>query len=156
MDRTSPKRLGRTAEKDRYIASLELEVDSLKDRCASYEEMVKELKLEINKLVVKVTNKKELRKKYNWNVADTSFSDTINKFCKEWLFPRCKFFSGDWMDYSDGRKSLASLVLKHCPLPSGADRQDAWDRVIAPTIAKKYSDMLCNITNNIKRGLEGK
>lgn len=40
--------------------TLELDVGALKERCTVYEKTVKELKLEINKLVVKVTNKMDL------------------------------------------------------------------------------------------------
>ena len=58
----SPTRLSRAAEKDRLIASLELERDALLERCTDYERMVRELKLEINKLVVRAHNKKDLHK----------------------------------------------------------------------------------------------
>ena len=57
------------------------------------------------------------------------------------------------MMYSEERKSLSALVLRHCPIPAGADREDAWDRVVAPTIAKKYADMRCNINNDIRKAL---
>ena len=116
----SPTRLSRAAEKDRLIASLELERDALLERCTDYERMVRDLKLEINKLVVRAHNKKDLRKKFNWNGVDTTYSDGVIKFCKEWLFPRYKFFEDNWMVYSDHRKSLSSLVLKHCAVPDGA------------------------------------
>ncbi len=59
------------------------------------------------------------------------------------------------MIYSEDRRSLSSLVLKHCAVPDGADREDAWDRVVAPTIAKKYADMRCNINNNVRKAFQG-
>ncbi len=151
----SPTRSSRAAEKDRLIASLELERDALLERCTDYERMVRELNLEINKLVVRAHNKKDLRKKFNWNGVDTTYSDGVIKFCKEWLFPRYKFFEDNWMVYSEHRKSLSSLVLKHCAVPDGADREDAWDRVVAPTIAKKYADMRCNINNEVRKAFQG-
>ncbi len=55
--------------------------------------------------------------------------------------------------YSEERKSLSSLVLRHCPIPAGVDREYAWDRVVAPTIVKKYADMRCNINNDICKAL---
>ena len=46
-----------------------------------------ELRLEMNKLVVRVTtSKKDLRKRYNWTKVDWTYLDAIIKFCKEWLF----------------------------------------------------------------------
>ena len=128
-------------EKDRYIAALELEVDALKERCMVYGQTVKELKYEKNKLEVKTHhNKKDLRNKFGWNGNDTTYSDTVINFCKVWLFPRYKFLHGDWMMYSEERKSLSSLVLKQ-------------DRVVAPTVAKKYADMRCNINNDLCKAL---
>jgi hypothetical protein len=46
-------------------------------------------------------------------------------------------------------------VLKHCAVPDGADQEDAWDRVVAPTIAKKYADMRCNINNDVRKAFQG-
>jgi hypothetical protein len=40
--RRSPTRSSRAAEKDRLIASLELERDALLERCTDYEQMVRE------------------------------------------------------------------------------------------------------------------
>ncbi len=54
-----------------------------------------ELRLEMNKLVVRVTTKKDLRKRYNWTKVDWTYSDAIIKFCKEWLFLWYKFFYED-------------------------------------------------------------
>lgn len=152
----SPTRSGRAAEKDRIISLLELERDALMERCATNEKMVRDLKLEMNKLLVRAHNKKDLRKKFNWNGVDTTYSDGVIKFCKEWLFPRYKFLHDDWMIYSEDRKSLSSLVLKHCAVPDGADREDAWNRIVAPTIAKKYADMRCNINNEVRKAFQGK
>jgi hypothetical protein len=70
-------------------------------------------------------------------------------------FPRYKFFLGQWMVYSEDRRSLSSLVLKHCAGPNEADREDAWDRVVAPMIAKKYADMHCNINNDVRKAFQG-
>ena len=45
------------------------------------------------------------------------------------------------------------MVFKHCPVPAGGDREDQWTRIIAPTMAKKYADMRCNINNDIRKAL---
>ena len=88
----SPSRNRRTADKDRYIAKQELEVDELKTRCAVHLQKIKELQIELNKMVVKVSNKKDLQSKFCWNADDSTYVAAISKFCKEWLFPRYKFF----------------------------------------------------------------
>lgn len=119
MDRMSPSRNNKSAEKDRYIAKLELEVEELKNRCAVHLQKIKELQIEMNRMVVKVSNKKDLRSRYRWNAQDSTYATAIGKFCKEWLFPRYKFFHNDWMEYSTLRKSLCSMVFKHCPVPAG-------------------------------------
>ena len=111
---------------------------------------MRDLKLEINRLVVRAHNKKDLSKKFKWNGMNTTYLDAVIKFCKEWLFPRCKFFHGQWMVYSEDRRSLSSLVLKHCAVPVGLDRRNAWERIAAPTIASKYANMRCNVNNKIR------
>lgn len=153
MDRMSPSRNNKSAEKDRYIAKLELEVEELKNRCAVHLQKIKELQIEMNRMVVKVSNKKDLRSRYRWNAQDATYAAAIGKFCKEWLFPRYKFFHNDWMEYSTSRKSLCSMVFKHCPVPAGGDREDQWTRIVAPTMAKKYADMRCNINNDVRKAL---
>ena len=153
MDRMLPSRNNKSAEKDRYIAKLELEVEELKTRCAVHLQKIKELQIEMNRMVVKVSNKKDLRSRYRWNAQDSTYAAAIGKFCKEWLFPRYKFFHNDWMEYSTSRKSLCSMVFKHCPVPAGGDREDQWTRIVAPTMAKKYADMRCNINNDVRKAL---
>jgi len=153
MDRMSPSRNNKSAEKDRYIAKLELEVEELKNRCAVHLQKIKELQIEMNRMVVKVSNKKDLRSRYRWNAQDATYAAAIGKFCKEWLFPRYKFFHNDWMEYSTSRKSLCSMVFKHCPVPAGGDREDQWTRIVAPTMANKYANMRCNINNDVHKAL---
>ncbi len=45
------------------------------------------------------------------------------------------------------------MVFKHCPVPAGGDREDQWTRIVAPTMAKKYADMRCNINNDVRKAL---
>ena len=153
MDRGSPSRNNKSSEKDRYIAKLELEVEELKTRCTVHQQKIKELQIEMNRMVVKVSNKKDLRSRYRWSTQDSTYADTIGKFCKEWLFPRYKFFHDDWMEYSTSRKRLCAMVFKHCPVPAGGDREDQWTRIVAPTMAKKYDHMRCNINNDVRKAL---
>ena len=41
------------------------------------------------------------------------------------------------------------------PVPDGADREDAWDRVVAPTIPKKYANKRCNINKDVRKAFQG-
>ena len=154
--RYSPGRGSRNAEKDRLIATLEIERDALLDRVATYENTIKDLRSEINHLLVRVSNKKDLKNRCNWTKTDDTYSLAVTKFCKEWLFPRYKFFHEGWMTFSEARKSLSFLVLKHCSVPVGMDRQNAWERIAAPTIAAKYSSIRCNVNNELKKTFLGK
>ena len=55
------------------------------------------------------------------------------------------------MTYSEERKSLSFLVLKHCAVPVGMERRNAWERITSPTIASKYASMRCNVSNELKK-----
>jgi hypothetical protein len=85
MLRYSPGRGSRTAEKDRLIATLEIERNVLLDCVTTQEKTICDLRSEINQLVVKVSSKKDLKKRYNWTKADDTYSDAVTRFCKEWL-----------------------------------------------------------------------
>ena len=145
----------RSATNVRRIIELELEVEAYQARCETYEQTVRDLRTELGKLRVKASTKSDLRKTYAWDGVDSTYADAIIKFTKEWLFPRFKFLHEGWMDYSESRQSLTMTILRHCPVPGGQDKKDTWDRVIAPTLAKKYADMRCNINNEVRKAFYG-
>lgn len=150
-------RAGRShAEKDRYIAELENERDEVLRQCEAYKQNVRDLRVEINTVVVRVNNKQDMKKRYRWNSVDRAYSDVVTKFCKEWLFSRYKFFQEDWMEYDDSRGSLPELVFKHCALPVGMEKEDAWRRIAAPSIATKYTNMRCNANTELRKAFLGK
>ena len=152
----SPTRAGgRRATKERIIVELELEVEELRVRCATYEDTIRELRSDLAKVVVKGTTKKSLRKSLVWNDVDSTYADTISKLCKEWLFPRFKFLHATWMDFTESRKGLPRIIFQHCPVPGNVLKEDMWDRVVAPTVAKKYADMRCNINNEVRKAFNG-
>lgn len=145
----------RSATNVRRIIELELEVEAYQARCETYEQTIKDLRTELGKLTVKASTKSDLRKTYAWDGVDSTYADAIIKFSKEWLFPWFKFLHEGWMDYSESRQSLTMTILRHCPVPGGQDKKDTWDRVIAPTLAKKYADMRCNINNEVRKAFYG-
>lgn len=101
-------------------------------------------------------NKKDLRKLFEWNENDVMLSGTVSTFTKEYLFPRFKFLDKHWMENKKREKSFSELVKKHLGLPITIDFDKKWDQVIAPTIAKKYTDIRCNINNECKMAFFGK
>jgi hypothetical protein len=146
----------RRAANERLIVGLELEVEANDARCEAYEQTVRELRTKLSKLTVKATTKSDLRKTYAWDGVDSTYADAIIKFSKEWLFPWFKFLHEGWMDYLESRKSLTMTIFRHCPVPGGQGKKDTWDQVIAPTVAKKYADMRCNINNEVRKAFYGK
>jgi hypothetical protein len=147
--------LGRQATQERIIVELELEVEELRVKCETYEATVHELRSEMAKMASKGTSKITLRKNLEWNEVDSIYSLGIGKYCKEWLFPRFKFLHETWMDYSESRKGLPRIIFQYCPIPAGANKVDMWNRVVAPTVAKKYANMRCNINNEVKKAFKG-
>jgi len=145
----------RRATQERMIVELELEVEELRVRCATYEDTIRELRFDLAKVVVKGATKKSLRKSLVWNDVDSTYADTIGKLCKEWLFPRFKFLHATWMDFTESRKGLPRIIFQHCPVPGNVLKEDMWDRVVAPTVAKKYADMRCNINNEVRKAFNG-
>ena len=50
----------------------------------------------------------------------------------------------------DQQNSLSNFVRKGLKIPEGADYRDIWDRVIVPSIRLKYTNMRCNINNDVR------
>lgn len=133
-----------------YIRELESKVEGLENE-------VRNLKSKLILLQGKKHSKKELREMYEWNEQDVLFSDTVMTFCKEFLFPRYKFLGKNWTEKNDtSPTSFSELIRRNLPTPRGMNFGDAWNRIIAPTIAKKYTDLRCNINNECRSAFLGK
>lgn len=121
------------------------------------EERNRELETKLTNAKGKKYSKRELRQQYHWDDTDCYFSDTIMAFVKEYLFPRFKFLGKGWAEEDwDNKHSLSSLVRRKVKIPKKYKLVDAWNRIITPTIAKKYADMRCNINNDIRVVFMGK
>jgi hypothetical protein len=59
------------------------------------------------------------------------------------------------MDYTESRKGLPRIIFLLCPIPAGMEKLDMWDRVMAPTVARNYANMRCNINNEVKKAFKG-
>ena len=116
------------------------------------EKIIRSLELELakSKMTTRM-NKKKVREEFKWTGEETNFAETVNNFCRSFLFPRNKFLKEKWQDYLPKRmNSLYSLCMRHLKIPEGADERDIWERVIVPSISRKYMNMKCNLNNEIK------
>jgi len=129
------------------------EVDDLRDELEASKRKMKAMELELAKYTMTSRmNKKAVREQLNWTGEDTNFSETVSTFCRVNLFPKYKFLDKHWKEYlPDNKESLYSLCMKTLKPPMGADRRDIWERVMVPTIMKKYQHMKCNLNNEIKK-----
>jgi hypothetical protein len=118
-------------ERDKKIRSLELEISKSKP--------------------ANQHNKRKVREEYQWTGEETNFAKIVNHFCKNFFFPRYKFLKDGWQDVLPERPtSLYSLCMQKLKIPEGADKRDIWERVIVPSIRMEYSNMKCNLNNDIK------
>ena len=123
--------LKKIEEKDKIIRSLELELSKSK--------------------VTARMNKTKVRENLKWTGEETNFSESVNHFCRNFLFPKFKFLKDGWKEIlPDQKNSFYSLCMRHLIIPEGADQEDIWNRVIVPTVMRKYQHMKCNLNNKIK------
>ena len=143
-------RKGKTSDDHDYIIKLENYIEELEDEIKDFKALL---------VMSKGTkqNKKELRELYGWNDRDILFSNTVMTFCKEFLFPRIKFLGKGWSENNpSNKKSFSEVVRRHLPMQRGMTFDGTWNRIIAPTIAKKYTDIRCNINNDCRTAFVGK
>jgi hypothetical protein len=126
-----------------YIARLETELEELRAEVTL---------LRANREHGNRKSKAQLRKEYCLSEDDVLFSDDVMSFTAEYLFPRFKFLKKGWTKHDPTKqKGFSMLVKRHMPIRKGTTFADEWDRIIAPAIAKKYTDMRCNMNNLIRR-----
>jgi hypothetical protein len=113
---------------------------------------IKSLELELAKSRMTTRmNKTKVQEELKWTGKETNFSDTVGNFCRCFLFPRTKFLKDGWKDYlPDDRDSLYALCMCRLKIPERAGERDIWERVMVPTIMRKYQHMKCNLNNEIK------
>ncbi len=114
--------------------------------------VIRLLELVISK--TKVTsrmNKMKVREGLKWAGEETNLAETVNNFCRNFLFPKFKFLKDGWRDIlPDKKNSFYSLCMRHLRIPEKADERDILERVIVPSVMRKYQHMKCNLNNNLK------
>ena len=133
-------------EKDNYIALLKKEVA--------------ELKVEIAALKARGGGKRtkaSLIKSTCLSREDVLFTDKVWSFCQQFLFTRIKFLPKGWKVYdSSSTTNFAALVKRHVKVAEGVSFGDEWRRIMIDAIIRKYTDMRCNVNNNIRKAFKGK
>jgi hypothetical protein len=72
-------------------------------------------------------------------------------FCRFYFFSRFKFLKNGCTEIMpDKKNSFYSLCMRHLKIPEGADKKDIWQRLIVPSVMRKYQNMKCNLNNDIK------
>jgi HEPN domain-containing protein len=150
------KLLKKIKEKDKEIRSLELELSKSKVtsrmKIKEKDKEIRSLELELSKSkVTSRMNKTKVREELKWTGEEANFAETVNHFCRNFLFPKFKFLKDGWKEIlPDKKNSLYSLCMRHLIIPEGANERDIWERVIVPSITKKYQHMKCNLNSDIK------
>jgi len=114
---------------------------SIKDLLKTIEEKDKiirslDLKL-LQQWVTSRMNKTKVREELKWTGEETNFAETVNYFCRNFLFPKFKFLKDGWKEIMpDKKNSFYSLCMRHLKIPKGADRKDIWDRVVVPSVMR--------------------
>jgi len=107
------------------------------------------LELELSKLKVNSRmNKTKVQEELKWTGEETNFAEMMNHFCRNFLFPKFKLLKDGILP--DKKNSFYSLCMRHLMIPEGADDRDIWERVIVPSVMRKYQHMKCNLNNVIK------
>jgi hypothetical protein len=79
------------------------------------------------------------------------FTVREKKHCKQdqhFLFPKFKFLKDGWKEIlPDKMNTFYSLCMRHLKISEGADKKDIWDRMIVPSVMRKYQHMKCNLNN---------
>jgi hypothetical protein len=117
------------------------------------DKMIRLLELEISKSkVASRMNKTKVREVLKWTGEETNFAETVNHFyCRNFLFLKFKFLKDGWKEIlPDKKNSFYLLCMRHLMIPEGADKGDNWERVIVPSVMRKYQCMKCNMNNDIK------
>jgi hypothetical protein len=105
---------------------------SIKDLLEKIEEkdkMIRSLNLKLsNAKVTSRMNKTKVREELKWTGEETNFAETVNHFCRFYLFPRFKFLKYGWTEIMPDKKNIFySLCMRHLKIPEGADKKDIWE-----------------------------
>ena len=127
-------------------------IKELLKKIKEQDKKIRSLELELSKLnLTSRMNKRKVGEELKLTREETNFAETVNHFCRHFLFPQYKLLKDGWKkNLPNKKKSLYSLCMRYLMIPEGADKRDIWERVIVPSIMRKYQNMKCNLNNDIK------
>ena len=88
-----------TQELKKIIAERERTIEELQSELARYRKAGSRM------------NNAQVREELNWSAEEINFAETVNNFCKHYLFVRIKFLKDDWQSYLPMEKSRKVLCL---------------------------------------------
>ncbi len=140
--------------------------DELQQHLYELKEENRKLQVELRKLNAagSRTTKLDLQSSYNWLAAKEPLASRIIEFCKDYLFPKYKFFDENWQVCDlDNKNSLSFFVSTKVKdqnphmriVMTGAKFEDQWERIYVPVIWSKYQTIRCNLNNDIRKAYLG-
>ena len=130
----------------------EKKYNELRDLCQEYKRDNILLRAELRAAKgSRETTKRKMRESLGWDGEEANLAENVGYYCRAYLFPRYKFLKDKWDVFDpDQQNSLSNFVRKGLKIPEGADYHDIWERVIVPSIRLKYTNMRCNINNDVR------
>jgi len=128
-------------------------IEQLKTQIAERDRTIEKLEMELacHRTAGTRMNNTQVREQLKWTGEEINFAETVHNFCKVFLFVWVKFLKDDWQRYlPTDKESLYSVCMRHLKIPQGSEPRDIWERVIVPSIARKYQNMKCNLNGDIK------
>jgi hypothetical protein len=99
-----------TQELKKIIAERESTIEELQSELARYRKAGSRM------------NNAQVREELHWSAEEINFAETVNNFCKHYLFVRIKFLKDDWQSYLPMEKSsLYSVCMRKLSIPENAE-----------------------------------
>ena len=142
----------------RYVQQLEEELAEMKNMNKKLKAQVSEFRKSRSGSITK----RSIRRDNEWTAEEGRLADKIVPFCKLYLFPRYKFLKDNWMDFDlENENSFCNFVFSkmnemYPNMRNITAKRREWESVYVPLIGQKYSNMRCNLSNDIRSQYFGK
>jgi hypothetical protein len=78
-------------------------------------------------------------------------------YCKNFLFPRIKFFPKNWLVFdTQTRGTISQIIFHKFAAPEDMTEVDCWTRIVAPAVIKKYTNIRNNMNKDCRVAFESK
>ena len=129
------------------------------------EDEVQKLRGQVRSLSSKLSAAKETKKYtikqmqtfYEWSQGDLAYANMIMNYCKNFLFPRIKFFPKNWLVFdTQTRGTISQIIFHKFAAPEDMTEVDCWTRIVAPAVIKKYTNIRNNMNKDCRVAFESK